>query len=77
MKALFFKSRKNGYYRIVKQTLYNPELGKYKAYGIKYSKKITINDVSCNASQARHIAHCLNRMQTSPLKLAEAIESLL
>lgn len=77
MKALFFKARKNGYYRIVKQTLYDPELGKYKAYGIKYSKKITINDVSCNASQARHIAYCLNCMHTNPLQLPEAIENLL
>lgn len=72
-----FKKKSVGLYRIFRQTMYNPDIGKYKTYGIKYSKKIVINDVSCNLAETERILRYLNRLQISPAELAEFIESSL
>lgn len=76
LKALFKKSS-NGHYRVFKQTLYNSDVGKYTTYGIKYSKRITVNDVSCDIAHAQYIARCLNQSHTDPSELLHAIENLL
>ena len=76
LKSLF-KKIPDGHYRVFKQTLYNSDIGKYTTYGIKYSKKIAVNDVSCDIAHAQYIARCLNQSHTEPSELSHAIESLL
>lgn len=77
VKQLFKKQSVADPYRVFRQTMFHPDIGKYKTYGIKCSKKIVINDVSCNLTQAEHILRCLNSRQISPAELAEFIENSL
>ena len=75
--SALFKKKATGRYRTFRQTLYSPDIGKYKTYGIKCSKKAVVNDVSCDLARAKYIARSLNQSKIDPSELLNVIESFL
>ena len=72
-----FKKRATCHFKVFRQTLFHPDIGRYKTYGIRCSKKSTVNDVSCDLARAKYIARCLNKANTDPTELVSAVESFL
>lgn len=72
-----FKRRAKCHFEVFRQTLFHPDIGKYKTYGIRCSKKSVVNDVSCDITHAKYIARCLNQSNITPSELVSAVESFL
>ncbi len=64
-------------FRIIKESLYHPEIGRYKAFGVEVYEKSTqkkllsISDVFTDLRKAREFALLCNECQPEPVHLKE------
>lgn len=69
-----------GVYKIVSETLYQHELGKYHTYGIQIIMPDCtgiLHDVSVDEKTTKHIVEILNRYQVSPIHLYDVVTDML
>jgi len=68
-------------YHIVEEYIFNPEIGKYRTYGIKLTASDGttdyISDVSVSKLETKRMVDYFNRYQLSSIHFQEAVENML
>lgn len=68
-------------YKLIKEHLFHPHIGEYKAYGIAaYNGHKLINkisDISISRQEVRRLCRLCNKLQLAPEHIGEVIEDFL
>ena len=64
-------------YTMFEESISNPELGRYAAYGIKAVSETSVSDVSLSRPDLSALVQQCNELQLSPLHLSDVIDDYL